>query len=84
MGKQEGKGHIAGAARSDFNTTAFRSGSHLLLQTLFAVRNRVSFHPLLPTLSSLRVHLQAYAGQLLVMQTDGSPPANDRLKSFYP
>eukprot|EP00965_Chrysotila_dentata_P107152 3540728-Pleurochrysis_carterae.AAC.1 len=30
----------------------------------------------------MRVHLQAYAGQLLVMQTDRSPPANDRLKSF--
>eukprot|EP00965_Chrysotila_dentata_P063488 2104244-Pleurochrysis_carterae.AAC.3 len=47
---------------------------------LHAVQNRVSFHPLLRTLSSMRVHLQAYAGQLLVMQTDGSPPANDRLK----
>eukprot|EP00965_Chrysotila_dentata_P034051 1133913-Pleurochrysis_carterae.AAC.1 len=30
----------------------------------------------------MRVHLQSYAGQLLVMQTDGSSPANDRLKSF--
>eukprot|EP00965_Chrysotila_dentata_P016688 553850-Pleurochrysis_carterae.AAC.1 len=63
--------------------TAFCSGSLLLLQTLFAVQNRVSFHPLLRTLSSMRVHLQAYAdGQLLVMQTDGSPLAKDRLKSF--
>ena len=62
--------------------TAFRSGSLLLLQTLFSVQNRVSFHPLLRTLASMRVHLPSYAGQLLVLQTDGSPPASDRLKSF--
>eukprot|EP00965_Chrysotila_dentata_P217435 6189993-Pleurochrysis_carterae.AAC.1 len=30
----------------------------------------------------MRVHLPSNAGQLLVMQTDGSPPASDRLKSF--
>eukprot|EP00965_Chrysotila_dentata_P160049 5285041-Pleurochrysis_carterae.AAC.4 len=30
----------------------------------------------------MHVHLQAQAGQFLVMQTDGSPLANDRLKSF--
>eukprot|EP00965_Chrysotila_dentata_P011737 385180-Pleurochrysis_carterae.AAC.1 len=30
----------------------------------------------------MRVHLPSYAGQLLVMQTDGSSSASDRLKSF--
>eukprot|EP00965_Chrysotila_dentata_P174569 5762746-Pleurochrysis_carterae.AAC.1 len=55
--------------------TAFRSDSLLLRQTLFAVQHRAGFHPLLRTLSSLRVHPPAYAGQLLVMQTDGSPPS---------
>eukprot|EP00965_Chrysotila_dentata_P143840 4752370-Pleurochrysis_carterae.AAC.1 len=52
------------------------------MQTLSAVQHRAGFHPLLRTLSSMRVHLPSYAGQLQVMQTDGSPPASDRLKSF--